>query len=363
MKYLYYCNSTYQLLNVLNLHWHRKYASFENINNYKADIIIQNSFEGADEISEIVKKEDTFEKVYLLEKVFNNGSFHALKTVIDIVFPILFLKSKHNIRIEEIANNYNVICTPKYSLLIDQIWRLNKKASLDLIEDGIGSYHLSMLFEPRSESQKRLRKFLNCNDFSKYNKLYLVNKGMYVGKDEYKVIEIPKYDKDYLGHVKNMFKYYADNYDEKKVYWLSQFLNNNEFNDMMAGVLEKLVPYKNDVLFCQHPRTYMDNIHGFSSTDGKQIWELQILNMNNVSNKLFISIHSTACFSAKMLFDEEPYIIMFYRMGDKKVTGVTDSFEESVRRFIASYRHPEKVMLPETLEEFEQCIDKYFCTN
>ena len=74
---------------------------------------------------------------------------------------------------------------------------------------------------------------------------------------------------------------------------------------MMEEVIETLVPYKKDVLFCQHPRTPMKNVHNFSSTDGKQIWELQILNMNNLSEKLFISIHSTACFSAKMLFDEE----------------------------------------------------------
>ena len=36
MRYLYYCNSAYQLLTIMNLHWHRKNAGFENIN---ADVI------------------------------------------------------------------------------------------------------------------------------------------------------------------------------------------------------------------------------------------------------------------------------------------------------------------------------------
>ena len=60
MHYLYYCNSSYQLLNVLNLHWHRQNAGFEQISDYSADLILLNSFPGADEIVEIIKNEQIF---------------------------------------------------------------------------------------------------------------------------------------------------------------------------------------------------------------------------------------------------------------------------------------------------------------
>ena len=51
MRYLYYCNSAYQILTVINLHWHRKHAGFENIDHYEGDLIILNSFEEAEDIA------------------------------------------------------------------------------------------------------------------------------------------------------------------------------------------------------------------------------------------------------------------------------------------------------------------------
>ena len=360
MRYLYYCNSTYQLLNILNLHWHRKNAGFESIDDYKADLMIQNSFEGAPQIAEIIRSENTFESVLLANKVYNSGRFHKLETLSDLVFPLRYMKKKQNISKQEIYHRYDVLCVPKYTTLVDLIWRLNRNAKLHLYEDGIGSYHLNLLFGPRSKLYSKARTLLNYNSFEDYDYLYLVNKDMYMGKDPEKVVEFPKYDRGYLNRIREIFAPFCEKYEEKDIYWLSQFLNNEEFNRMLAQILETLADYKEDVLFCQHPRTHMDNVHGFAETDGKQIWELQVLNMNNISKKLFISIHSTACFTAKMLYDEEPYIIMFYRMGDKKVTSVTDNFEESVRRFISSYRDPDKVMLPENLDEFKNCVEKYY---
>jgi hypothetical protein len=124
-------------------------------------------------------------------------------------------------------------------------------------------------------------------------------------------------------------------------------------------VIEELVPYKEDVVFCQHPRNPMKNVHGFKESDNRQIWEFRLLNMEDLDKKLFISIHSTACFSAKMLYDKEPFVILFYKLGDDEVTHVTDEFEEVIRRFRNSYRDPDKVMIPETKEEFADALRRY----
>ena len=359
MRYLYYCNSTYQLLNILNLHWHRQNAAFESIDDYHGDLMIQNSFEGAEQIARIIESESAFDSVLLVNKAYNSGVFHKFETFFDLVFPSFYMKKKHSIRKKDICNRYDVLCVPKYTTLTDLIWRLNRRAKLHLYEDGIGSYHLNLLFGPRSKAYGDVRNLLKYNSFENYERLYLVNKDMYMGKDPEKVIEFPKFDRAYLKRIRTIFAPFSSKYIEKDIYWLSQFLNNVEFNKMLATVIESLADYKEYVLFCQHPRTHMENVHQFAETDGKQIWELQVLNMHDVSQKLFISIHSTACFTAKMLYDEEPYIIMFYKMGDKNVTAVTDNFEESVKRFISSYSDPQKVMLPENLDEFKECLKKY----
>lgn len=360
MRYLYYCNSTYQLLNIMNLHWHRKYAGFENIDNYMGDVFILNTFSGAEKIFEIVSKNNIFHKVVLIEKTFNKGKLHSIFSVIDGISPRFYFKDKYDIDIKEIENKYDFIVTPKYSIVVDQLYRLNKNAQLDLYEDGIGSYYLDIPFEASSKIFRKTRNLFCKKSFYDYRHLYVVNKDLYLSKNEDRVVEIPKFDKKYLENIKQLFsEYITNNYEDRDIYWISQFLNNVKFNEMVDEILNVVKDYKNETVFVQHPRMHLDNKYNFLEADGKQIWELQLLGMNNINDKLLISIHSTACFSAKMLYDYEPYIIMFYKMGDNEVTHVTDEFEQIVQRFRNSYSNPEKVMIPENMDEFKLCLNKY----
>ncbi len=346
-------------MNILNLHDQRKHAGFESVKDYEGELMVQNSFQGAEAISKIIKEKGYFEKIYLVDKSFNNGKFHTLQTLLDQLFPAYYLSDKYHLDINEIKGRYDVISAPKYSMLVDQLWRLNKKASLHLYEDGIGTYSYNILFYPRSKRIEQFRKLFQVNRFEDYERLYLVNPDMYIGEHADRVYKLPHFAPSFLDEIRQDFLSFSMGYEEKKIYWLSQFLNNKEFNEMMAEVLKTLVDYKEDVLFCQHPRTHMENIHGFAETDGKQIFELLELNMHDIDKKLFVSIHSTACFTAKMLYDREPYVLMFYRLGDPKVTYVTAEFEECVARFKASYRDPDKIMIPNDIDEFKECIRKY----
>ena len=359
MRYFYYCNSTYQLLNILNLNWHRKYAGFENIDNYKADLYILNSFEGAEKIAEIVRKQDVFDDVFILEKTFNQGKTHLIKTVLDLLSPAYYFKNKHHISKEKLFNRYNVITSPKFSTVVDEMWRLNKKAYLDLVEDGTASYDMVITLKPNSAKIEKMRSFLKSEDFYNYKHLYLVNTDLYTGSNPERIVQIPPFDKEYLKTIRDDFVSFGKYENDKKIFWLSQFLNNKDFNLMVDDVLKSLDDYHEDVLFVQHPRTHLDNKYGFSETDGKQIWELQMLNVEDFNNRLLISTHSTASYTAKMLYDLEPYIILFYKMADDEVTAVNEDFEEFLRRFKNSYRNPDKIMTPETIEEFKDCLKTF----
>ena len=88
MRYLYYCNSTYQLLNILNLHYQRQNLGFENIDNYSADLIITNAFSYAEEIYKAIKKQNVFSRIYLLDKPKDNGGvFHTIISASEIISP------------------------------------------------------------------------------------------------------------------------------------------------------------------------------------------------------------------------------------------------------------------------------------
>ena len=361
MRYLYYCNSTYQLLNILNINWHRKNAGFENIRDYKADLFVLNTFEGAEQISKIVKEKGYFSEVFLIEKTFNNGSFHLLATIADVLSPTYYLKGKYSILKKDIYQKYDVIVTPKYSTIIDQIWRMNKRARLQLIEEGIASYCMNIPLYPRSRIYKTYNSLFRKKDFSDYEALYLIEPELYQSKNKDRIVKIPSFDQRFFDELKIDFSSFCNKEKlGKSIYWMSQFLNNRLFNEsVVEPLLYELNDYKEEVLFCQHPRTHMDNVNNYEEADPDQIWELQLLNMPGIDDKLFISIHSTASFTAKLLFDKEPFLIMYYRLGDKDVTKVTDVFESAVKKFKESYSAPAKVMIPETIEEFKQCLRVY----
>ena len=360
MRYIYYCNSAYQLLNVLNLHWQRKHAGFENIENYEAELLLLNAYEGARDIADILRENGTFSRVRLIDKAYNKGPFHSLLTLLDAFFPAFYLASKHRIDPKEIRNRFDVVSVPKYSPIVDQIWRLNRKADLELFEEGIASYHLDFPLEPDSRWFRLAEKLDHSRHFKDYKSLYVVDKSFYSFTHPERVIQIPAMDKDYLNELRQQLAGFDQKNDEKRdIYWLSQFLNNAEYNVMVDQVLQELLPYRDRVLFVQHPRKYLENRYEFKEAEKKQIWELQLLNMEDPDSKLYISIHSTACFSAKMLFDQEPYVILYYKLGDYEVAHVTREFEDIVMKFKASYRQPQKVMIPETMEEYRECLRKF----
>lgn len=360
MRYIYYCNSAYQLLNVLNLNWHRKNAGFEKIDNYEADIIMLNAFDGAAEIVDILNEDHVFEHVILIDKKFNTGPLHSVLTLMDAISPSFYIHSKYGKQLSFVKNHYDVICAPKYSSVISQIWRLNRNAELELYEEGIGSYYLSIPFDSGSRSFSIIGKIRYEKTFYDYKRLYVVNKELYMSDFPERVIEIPAYDNDYLYELKDKFSYFDKLTDKDySIFWLSQFLNNVEYNIMVDKVLQELLPYKDEVLFVQHPRKYLENRYDFDEANKKQIWELQLLSMKDVNEKLFISIHSTACFSAKMLFDYEPYLILFYKLGSAEVADITDEFEEIVKIFKDSYSDSDKIMIPETMEELKDCLCRY----
>lgn len=362
MRYLYYCNSTYQLLTIINLHWHRKYAGFENIKDYHGDVIVMNSFSGASDVVKALKKHEVFDDIRLVDKTYNSGRFHALQTILDAFFPMYYLKGKHGFTKKEIYDRYDVLMVPKYTTIVGAIWRVNKKASLYLFEDGLGTYYLNVdLLKPHSRLYKLIYKLGLAKDFSNFEKLYLNAPGLYTGEWNKNVLGIPAFDEDALIQIRGYFTDFAgiQNEENKDIYWLAQTLENDETIRIIKEVLDTLKAYKERVLYCPHPRWPEKEKPYYDMAPEKQVWEMKLLNMPNVDKKLFISIHSTACLTPKLLFNKEPYLILFYPMIDKKVIEGNERFEKTMELFIKQYKNPDKIMLPKTTEEFIECVKKY----
>ncbi len=354
MRYLYYCNSAYQLINILNLHWHRQNAGFEDIKNYSADLIVMKAFYGAEKLAKIVEHSHVFNEVYALDKAEDNsGIMHLFKTSQDILFPKGYLKAKYGLNADKLK--YDVLTVPKFARIIAAIWQLNENCSLQLYEDGLATYFFDLdLLVPRSKSYKLLYKRSNHGrDFLDFTDLYLVAPKLFIGKCADKVRQLPDFDKGYLNQLKEDFREFAGFEDEmdKDILWFSQSMYDDH------EVLDRLKEYRNDVLYCPHPR-YPDANKDFQTAKSGQIWEIKALNMDEIDDTCLVSINSTALFNPKLLFDEEPYLIFVYKL--VKLFYDYSLFEETILRFREEYRDKEKVMIPETVEELDACLKKYY---
>lgn len=346
----------------MNLHWHRRNASFEDIEDYHADLILLNAFAGAAEIVDILNKEAVFDHARIVEKTLKAGSFHRLHSFLGLISPMHYLRYNHSFSRGSVYNRYDVLVVPKYNTMVGAIWRVNKKADLHLYEDGLGTYYLNTdLLKPHSRSYRFLYEKGFAKDFTNFSRLYLNAPELYSGTWNKDIRAVPKYDRNYLKKVQSYFADYSNTVNEEKkdIYWLSQTLENDEAIRTIAQTLNRLKKYKERVLYCPHPRWPEKTKPEFDVSNEKQIWEMKLLNMEDVDHKLFVSIHSTACLTPKLLFDDEPYLILFYQLIDDAVTERNERFDRTIRLFIDSYRDKEKVMLPRTQEEFEACLDRF----
>ncbi|WP_129589429.1 hypothetical protein [Neobittarella massiliensis] len=88
-------------------------------------------------------------------------------------------------------------------------------------------------------------------------------------------------------------------------------------------------------------------------------WEILLLNIKNIENKVFISVNSTACVTAKMIYDKEPTVILLYKLIPEYMHRFKSSLKEIDQFFSlvrASYREPSKFFIPNNYKELQHFL-------
>lgn len=84
----------------------------------------------------------------------------------------------------------------------------------------------------------------------------------------------------------------------------------------------------------------------------------EIMELNeSFHDKVLVSVFSTACLSPKMMFDEEPIVILLYHLVDLSLmTNINANTFEIAKQIQAMYRDPSRFKIPETLEELDAIL-------
>lgn len=323
----------------------------------KADLYVVNLFKNANTLVERLQASGIFRHVILFEeyKVYP-PVIQKLMTLLWIMFPRATMEKYAHQHVPEQC--YSRVYISGYFSLMDSVKLTQSQAEFVEYEDGLRNYCYD-----DTEARARTGLFNLINKLFLNNRLsydittvYLNQKEAHTGTQFTAVLDIPKATepKQENDILKTVFEYCENTvYREHKFVYLTQPLSETtltkaqlETEKDILSVLDK------GTVVRVHPRQSAEDYQNFFLDTANNLWELEC--QDKITDEhVLISAFSTALFTPKMLCDKEPTVIFTYKLYGSSLdfTNLTDM----LRRM---YRHPERVIVPNTLEELKVCLSQ-----
>jgi len=361
VKFLFVCDTPFQLFNVINFVENNRMRS-----NGKSDLVIVHQFRNSDEFAKKIKEKNLFSNVYDVVPVEERrGVKSKIRTLTRVFFP------KRAIREFLATKNSKISCLHRRYFLSFQtpvtisFQLANPYADIFLMEDGLGSYVGNIEEDYTSSLYKIVNKYfledrLSLNAVALYLNYPKLCHSLI--KTEIRKLNNPKENRKCIEALTEIFGYSFDKHSsEKKYLYLTQplsetpgYITNGEEKifQVLADVLDI-----DDVEIRVHPRQKQCINNGWMISDSSQMWELEcIYRINN--NQVLISAYSTTLFMPKILNDSEPILIFIYKLLFSNVfTEIWLEKERFIKDFASEYENSNRVFIPETIEEFRGILE------
>jgi len=109
----------------------------------------------------------------------------------------------------------------------------------------------------------------------------------------------------------------------------------------------------NNVIIKAHPRSTTQSVANVKEYKKTGIpVEILYAGMEDLENRVLVGTFSTALFTPKMMFDVEPIVILLYKI----VWPGNKSIPETFERIQRVYRHKERLLVPNSIEELKKYI-------
>ena len=111
--------------------------------------------------------------------------------------------------------------------------------------------------------------------------------------------------------------------------------------------------YPHDSVCKPHPRSTIEIKSPIKIYSDIQIpIEILYMDMNDLEDRIIVSVFSTASFTPMLMFGKSPILILLYKMFlDKERVIEYDKFLNKIKLVYAS-----KIYTPSTISEFEECL-------
>lgn len=353
------CATPYQIFNAVNI----KTSFFPD---EEADIFL------CTYTSDIAKFEkpcrNIFKGVYCIDLFCGNPS--SIKVLYTLIYPG---KELRRILKGKLYNKLFITCmglinTVFYSELSSQ----NPQLELFYYDEGIGIYCVPLI-----KFSKHINLFLSIFRKKDYLKgiesLYAYYPDAVYANVEYSIQKIPPVNPAKKELFNSIFQYNkeADMYKHFRFIYLDQAfkkqLGIDVDNCFLLNYFVTITKNSEDYIIRKHPtRVPEDNeynkINIAMSPKENTPWEVILLNMRDISSKILISINSTACITPKLLFDQEPYVILLYKLVPEFLNHYRVTLPQNERFFYSiknCYRDTKKFFIPETFDQLASFLKEF----
>lgn len=355
--FVFVCWTPYQIFNAINF-------VLNNVEDSKgnADIYIYHEFGDAEKISSRLKELGIFCHVYDVE-AYDKGRvwYSKFNKIKRLLCPYMTIKRYLRAEIDVRKQGYKTLVISGNNLFSVNLYNAIEGLQVYFIDDGIGSYFGDMRADDMTTLYRVFNKIFKRGPLSyDVKKIYVNNKSICRTLICENVCQLPtlQFDSDVLKMVEKAFDYQSnDYYQTSKLIYLSQPYF--EVEQYIAGteeyVLDELtnVDSKNNILVRIHPRQKTEQFQGWKLDSLRNLWELECVKQVT-DTSILLGGFSTAQFMPKILVDREPYVLFLYKLFYPKE--YTERFDGVIELLQGTYREPEKIQTPETIEELRQVL-------
>ena len=348
------CDTPIQVLNAVNL----KETYYKD---YKSDIYVYAQFRTARSICDGLVKSEIFDNVFFIDPYKKySATAQKMVTIKRMIFPYSVLK-KYSREREVPKRKYDIIAFSFITPFTISVFGMAKADEFILLEDGIGTYVSDILNNYTSSIFKRIAAHMSYKKIFTPQKIAVYNPQMLKEK-EVEVLELENtFPKELRKKIEQIFGYKENTfYRDNKIVYLTQPLQENKgFSAEKAEeIIRVLKKQKEDIVVRIHPRDNTEYYKEFCSDSVNNLWELECIHQIS-DESILIGGYSTTQFMPKILKNVEPYVIFLYKLlFDDLDEDYWKNIEVFIRKFKTNYSKPNKIIVPETIEELGKIMDK-----
>lgn len=139
--------------------------------------------------------------------------------------------------------------------------------------------------------------------------------------------------------------------------FLDNLLEREVLHKIAVSILE--IVGRDNFTFKWHPLRGEDRVFGDNEVETWPASDIPFevyLATGNYEDNVLISWYSTACFTPKFIYDQEPIIIFIYHIVEANEE--IERIESMVNKLISAYEHKERIYIPNDINELCQIIEK-----